>query len=89
MVEARVGNQKLAEALSPHILPRGKRVVWAGAGRVGLAAAKDSTEVRALSSTSHVTPGNSWNLLFWKSRIVTPTWFTLQGFLGGKEERVL
>lgn len=34
--------------------------------------------------TSHVTPGNSWNLLFWKSRIVTPTWFTLQGVPGRK-----
>ena len=44
-------------------------------------AAKDSTKVRALSDISC---DNSWNLLFWKSRIITPTWFTLQGVPGRK-----
>ena len=56
---------------------------WSGLeqGEQAWQAAKDSTKVRALSDFSC---DNSWNLLFWKSRIITPTWFTLQGVPGRK-----
>ena len=43
---------------------------WSGLeqGQRAWQAAKDSTKVRALSDISC---DNSWNLLFWKSRIIT------------------
>lgn len=71
--------------LSPHLSLGGSR--WSRESRPGRL--QRATLRLGPYLTSHVTPGKSWNLLFWKSRIIIPTQFTFHGFLGGTAERVL